>query len=805
MFSTNSKKFIRKIAVADLKSNKLKMFLSGVMILLATCLLITFALVTYNSSRDLITNRPYHVMYQAVEMDTKDALVQNSNFSKTGIYKYLGGLLENDYTLDLAYADSITFELMDFELISGTIPLAENEIAISAKYLEKTNSNAKPGDKITLIYRDNFTNKEVSQEFIISGLLRNYYQDQANQYFGIVSEVHVNQIIESEVTQTSIFSKERPNTVDVVAVLSEENIKNGPNAMEEILKKIGSSLNIPEYGIVLNYSYISGDSGDSSSTISAIIMGLLVVFSSIFVIYSIFYISVVNSVQIYAKMIALGMTSKQLKKLIAIQGNILSAVFIPIGIILSCIITYIFQPRMWLMEDIPISILLGVVMLITVKVSLLKPAKIVSKITAIEAMKYVEGITAKNKQKAKKLSPKYLADNNLRNNRKKGRMTLVSLCISGVLFISVALVMNSLDYKNYARSVFEYEENYIIGIKLDNFYERLKEIQQNNPLSDELVHELENIQGVKKVIKNGSVIATLTEPDIRDSDGNVIRTTIDNLTPEFVECYSDAIVKGTMNYSELDSDSIIINQAMPTIKKNGMNFIIGDKITFLVASGQEEVEKVFTVKGIVSIPQNSKAFLVTSEALEDLTPFHEITNLSIICEEGTSDAIGNELRDIVQSDPNLTLRVYDDELAMLTRGVQMLVKVVYGLVLIIVCFGIINLINMLVSSILVRKKEFALLQAVGMTQGQLRQMLYFEGLNYSIKAVFVSAILGVIGGNVLCTFLKSSMGLSIINFHFSAVPILLFALILVGLQMLISYIISNNIVKKTLTDRLRMN
>ena len=43
------------------------------------------------------------------------------------------------------------------------------------------------------------------------------------------------------------------------------------------------------------------------------------------------------------------------------------------------------------------------------------------------------------------------------------------------------------------------------------------------------------------------------------------------------------------------------------------------------------------------------------------------------------------------------------------------------------------MVNMLISSAIVRKREFALLQAVGMTNQQLRKMLYREGMSISVK------------------------------------------------------------------------
>nr|SUY24952.1 ABC transporter permease [Clostridioides difficile] len=41
MFRNNNRTFIRKIALNDLKINKLKTYLSGIIIMISTCLLLT--------------------------------------------------------------------------------------------------------------------------------------------------------------------------------------------------------------------------------------------------------------------------------------------------------------------------------------------------------------------------------------------------------------------------------------------------------------------------------------------------------------------------------------------------------------------------------------------------------------------------------------------------------------------------------------------------------------------------------------------------------------------------------------------
>ncbi|MCP8378700.1 hypothetical protein NMF93_17425, partial [Clostridioides difficile] len=74
MFRNNNRTFIRKIALNDLKINKLKTYLSGIIIMISTCLLLTVSLVSYNASVDLVNASPYHAIYKSVDEKAKNIL-----------------------------------------------------------------------------------------------------------------------------------------------------------------------------------------------------------------------------------------------------------------------------------------------------------------------------------------------------------------------------------------------------------------------------------------------------------------------------------------------------------------------------------------------------------------------------------------------------------------------------------------------------------------------------------------------------------------------------------------------------------
>lgn len=66
----------------------------------------------------------------------------------------------------------------------------------------------------------------------------------------------------------------------------------------------------------------------------------------------------------------------------------------------------------------------------------------------------------------------------------------------------------------------------------------------------------------------------------------------------------------------------------------------------------------------------------------------------------------------------------------------------YAVSIIIALVGVLNFINSMVTAIITRKREFAMIQSIGMTKRQLRKMLMFEGLYYAGMTLLASYVLG---------------------------------------------------------------
>lgn len=115
--------------------------------------------------------------------------------------------------------------------------------------------------------------------------------------------------------------------------------------------------------------------------------------------------------------------------------------------------------------------------------------------------------------------------------------------------------------------------------------------------------------------------------------------------------------------------------------------------------------------------------------------------------------------------------------------------------------GILNFLNAILTGILARRREFAVLQSVGMTGKQLKQMLVAEGLYYALGAVVISFILNILLGSLVGKVMGSMFWF--FTYKFTVTPILIVAPVFILLGVAIPLITYHFSAKKSIVERLR--
>ena len=115
--------------------------------------------------------------------------------------------------------------------------------------------------------------------------------------------------------------------------------------------------------------------------------------------------------------------------------------------------------------------------------------------------------------------------------------------------------------------------------------------------------------------------------------------------------------------------------------------------------------------------------------------------------------------------------------------------------------GILNFFNAILTGILTRKREFAMLQSVGMTGRQLKQMLVYEGLCYSLGAGLLSLAIALLMGPLVGSAVENLFWF--FTYRFTILPIFLLLPMFVLLGSLVPLGIYRSVAKLTIVERLR--
>lgn len=117
--------------------------------------------------------------------------------------------------------------------------------------------------------------------------------------------------------------------------------------------------------------------------------------------------------------------------------------------------------------------------------------------------------------------------------------------------------------------------------------------------------------------------------------------------------------------------------------------------------------------------------------------------------------------------------------------------------------GYISLINTMITSILVRKKELGILQAIGLSDKQLRQMIHREGLFFTFGTLALSLTIGNGLGYLLVRIIINTQILTISQYEYPITQTLVLIVAVVIGQIAITVFVNRYIHKQSLVERMR--
>lgn len=818
-------KMTTRVAYCNMRHYKSKNILIGIAIILTTLLLFVIPSI----GKDMVEvnfaviNKIYptwHALYRNVDESTVMKLAAHHDVKTYGLRSDAGYMNLEDATVSMMYMDRTGMELYKVKLKEGQLPQKENDIVVSKGILEALGQNGKVGDTITVPYqilKDDGLDYTKEKDFRICGFLAdNESSKEQKQYTSLVSEAFLKAEIPVEQVKYRFLLQVNGQKGNTTADYT------------ETIQNIARQFGISEDDMNINKEYLAANYVDPATIPVIVGIMLIVVLAGIITIYSVYYVSMNQRVREFGKLKAIGATKRQLRQIVLREGMGVALFAIPIGLLIGTVavkvvllqfVEHAKDSNVLITEAYKvvakgevqlyywwIYLLAIAVTLCTVYLSLMKPMRMAAKVSEIEAMRYQGG--SKRQKSSRKgyqfLNIGRLTKRNLAENKKKSTITIVSMAVTGIFVMMVATVLSCANPMESAKSsiVGQYEISPIVesGNKEHPEYE-WAEVQKNNPLNEGLKQQIEELDGVERVD-----VFTALKVSGGPFEEKIGTEFINGVPEEYAEELKKGITEGNVTYEELKSgDKVILDRALlhwyPDIK-------VGDKLKLNIHDGDNTFQKEIEVAAIGEYGTgltNYNCLIMAKEGAEKLTINNSSSYFQVIADKDYDEALEASLQAIVDGSGRLQMRTWKNEYDTWENAIQMTRGACYAFIIILAAISIMYLINTMINSVHVRKKELGMMQAIGMSDRQLMKMLQLEGIFYTVGTLIISIGVGSLAGYPLFLYAKRTGMFDISTYHYPVTAAIIIILTLFVIQMLLAIFIAKSVRKDSLIERIRFS
>ena len=782
MLKTDNKKVINDLAKTTYKADKKRNVLTIVAIFLTTFLLCTIISVglSYWDTVSLRQQRVQGIDYDIELTEPRDHQVsvirEMDNVKYAGlsvkcaiVSKYQDKELNKLklYWLDDTCWKKQTVPALDY--YKGKYPNKENEIMLSRSALSSMGiKNPKVGMELPLIYQtlaENSKNEDIIKTFVLSG----WFLDYTSIDKGYVSEKFYKStgVLQTDITQGSLK----------VSLKNPLYSKNDIIEMQNQIKLSGNQIIEADYDTISNFI---------KTIIGLVILLALVFMSGYLFIYNTLYISVNRDIRYFGQLKTIGTTSVQIKKMIYRQILWNTVIGIPLGLTCSAVVGKIVIPQLLHVLNPTVAtsevgtISLWVFVIATVfsfvvtMISSQKPAKIAMNCSPVEAMKYVGAVPVKVKNK-KRTGGDICSMVKMNLFRDKKQFIIIMCSLS--LAVSLFLIINVIIYVNNAKNILNHFYDY--DLRLLN--QTLLSDNEEQVITLDLIGQIKSIDGVKdvRVLKSATAFVPYQENvygeyykelyNSRYSPGNYEKDIelykkqpnhhlftcrvvgIDELEFERI----NNTLKNPLDKEEFKNGDIAFVSENFT---QGGNGIIGKNVEFSIpaALNPDKKENIETGAIIDDYPAYYSAgytpdLIVSDDFFNKIMGQPLIEMIKIDYDVPFSKSVETSIKKLIKSNKFISTESKLGDYSEMKNSESQITVLGGSLGIIIIFLAISNYLNMMSESIQNRSKEFAVLESVGMTRKQIKKMIVFESLGYSILSSVIALIIGLPASYVIFT------------------------------------------------------
>lgn len=712
------------------------------------------------------------------------------------------------------------------EIIDGKVPEKPDEILLDETSMELLGKEPKAGQQVTLQMRIRQDSEKVeARTFTVSGVIR---ADLAhNVGFAIVPEVYLTEYAEELIPGEDDYSLMGLIRMDV----------NFANSLG-IQKKLDKVITDSGYSIVesdpdyissnANWAYISdGAEGDPvvMGALSAAL--LLILLTGYLIIYNVFQISVMKDIRYYGLLKTVGTTGRQVKRILRRQAWRLALMGIPVGLLIGFFVGKWMVPMIMNLSSyqgdrVAVSvnplIFLGAAAfaLITVFISIRRPAKIASRVSPIEAVRFTEGLEwqyRKKDGKNRKEKPKKSTDggklyrmafSNLARNKKKTVVVITSLSLAVILLNSVFTITNSFDMDTYLKK-FVTSDFLIANARyfgMDHYWGFDEETDEEK-LTESFIAACEAQDGF---LDGGRIYGTQAvglDTMLYGMEDFTLRELEIYAGEKDMDVIQEKLATGKYILSAVPVDDNDI------VEKEWIVHNPGDQITLTMEDGSKrQFEVLSLVKtnyyGLTNRMGNEFMYYTTADVFRQMASDRFLMSYAFDVEDEKEAKFSEFVEQYTtQQEP---LMDYESKLFWMDdfAGMKDLFVLVGGmLTLVIGIIGVLNFINSVLTGIVTRQKEFAMMEAIGMTKKQLTRMLILEGLFYAGITVADSWLAGCLFSLTVVRVLSG--GMWFMKYHFVIWPMVVISPVLILLGILVPLAACQSQKRQSLVEIIRRN
>lgn len=705
--------------------------------------------------------------------------------------------------------------------INGNYPNGVDEMMVPVWVLEKWGiTDPYVGMELPFTYRQGTSQEQHDKIFHLSGWFNEYdYVSDASIAYLLVSQSFCDEI------GFDIWDN-RETTIDISFTNTDHTAETTANIEINLDLRSGQILSVnPD---------LLGENGTFQAIALCILLGLGIVLCGYLLIYNVFYISVSNDVRFYGLLRTIGTTAKQIGRVISKQAMRMAFWGIGAGLLCGFLLSYAIIPEalrtltevgsgIVVAQNPLIYLAAATFSLATVVLSIRKPIRIAKRVSPISALHYKdESIKIKPVIKSRRFSASGMALRNIKRTMKKSIVTIFSIFLGITSCLIIMLLIQSMHTDGFVSSTMEHDielTNQTLALGYDGGGKQL--------FNQDFIDQLNEIKGISQICtqKEQPVIPIYNKelyyPYILDkyqSQGmeapdknyyeqhpNRFYTQLVSINAETVKVYLeengfnyDAFYNGECGLLVTDKPELLPNDMILQLQCGQIKQYeaIPDGNTFTLPIGGFLPSSYYG-----GLSTDAPYIFVSDAGMEKIAPNAYITSVGIDVGAGNEQQVNSTVQELSNQIGEISITSKADLIEGLHSAKMTLYILGGGIALVLAFIGIVNFANIMFTNIEARKHELSVMESIGMTKKQCRQMLQMEGFLYAAISLILCLSIGNLLLLVVYQIFKSTVDYA--TFHYPIGALIVISAFLIAFCWFIPQIFTSHTMKKAVVERLR--